>query len=520
MRVLAVTAGCLAICVALCAASAAAEPVGLIEEFDVDGYAFSLTPGPDGNVWFSFDDDLNRPGGSAIGRITPGGKVTMFRAGLNPRSDLGQVVVGPDGNLWFSNHGKRPAIGRITPQGAVTEFSAGLGPESKPGAIVAGPDGNIWFADGGKPRAIGRVTPSGEITEFSAGLDQASPPGGLVADPDGNIWFGAFGATIGRVTPAGSIAEFGDNPHPPPGTLGGPVVGPDGNLWIISGASRPVVARISPLGSIAELSAGLDPQYSLLGPIVPGPDGNLWFAARGQARRTGGKLPAFGDATAIGRITPSGEIATFNRCLHHGPPYTGPSSLVAGPDGNIWFTSTTTRSLPNVGTPPAIGRITPGGEITEFRAGLSYASTPDGIIVGPDGALWFTDRELGKIGRFAPSATPANTFLVGAAHRAKRNGRTSLSIIAPGPGVFILEQVGLISARNRLTRLAAGQVTEATGTAASCGRANPRLALKGLARKRLRRYGFITLKVKVSFTPDDGSPYSEYARVGVGLQRR
>jgi hypothetical protein len=190
-------------------------------------------------------------------------------------------------------------------------------------------------------------------------------------------------------------------------------------------------------------------------------------------------LPAFGDATAIGRITPNGEVATFNRCLHHGPPYTGPSSLVAGPDGNIWFTSTTTRSLPNVGTPPAIGRITPSGEITEFRAGLNYASTPDGIIVAPDGALWFTDRELGKIGRLLPSAAPANTFLVGAARRVKRNGLTKLTIIAPSSGLFSVEQVGLISARNRLTRLAAGQTSSATATATACGRANLRLALKG-----------------------------------------
>jgi hypothetical protein len=107
---------------------------------------------------------------------------------------------------------------------------------------------------------------------------------------------------------------------------------------------------------------------------------------------------------------------------------------VLGPDGNVWFTNHTTRSLPNVGAPPAIGRINPSGQITEYRAGLSYASSPNGIITGPDGALWFTDRELHSIGRIVPSSAPANTFLVEPAKRARRNGVTRVPVTVPGPG--------------------------------------------------------------------------------------
>lgn len=193
-------------------------------------------------------------------------------------------------------------------------------------------------------------------------------------------------------------------------------------------------------------------------------------------------------------------------------------SLTPGPDGNVWFTNHTTRSLPNVGTPPAIGRITPGGEITEYRAGMLYASSPDGIVAGPDGALWFTDRELHAIGRLVPEGAPPNTFLVRPARRAGRNGLTGVPIAVPGPGALEVEQIGLLSARSRLTHFHRRRSTAAN--APTCGATSVPIALKGIAGKRLRRYGFITLKAKVTFTPEGGSPYSEFASIPVGLRRR
>ncbi len=50
-------------------------------------------------------------------------------------------------------------------------------------------------------------------------------------------------------------------------------------------------------------------------------------------------------------------------------------SIVAGPDGNLWFSETC-----------GIGRITPGGAITEFP--LASCTWPLGITVGPDGNVW------------------------------------------------------------------------------------------------------------------------------------
>lgn len=497
--------GCLAIVAVLCAASASAAPVGLIEEFDVDGWAYSLTPGPGGDVWFTFDRDPVRVGDAAIGRVTPGGKTTFFRAGLDPRSGLGDMVLGPDGNLWFADAGRRPAIGRVTPTGEITEFRAGLDPRSKPAVLVAGPDGNVWFTDVGPTPAIGRITPGGEVTEFSAGLNAWSSPSGIVLGADGNLWFDNNSATaaVGRITPQGAITEFGPGPASGDSLL---VLGPDGNIWFVADSFKTsAIARVTPSGAISGFDAGLSPGTLLLGPLTAGLDGNVWFAARGRE-------------AAIGRITSSGEIAEFDRCLHQGPQYTGPNSIAAGPDGNVWFTSATTRSLPSIGTPPAIGRITPQGEITEFRAGMAYASGPSGIVAGPDGALWFTDHELQSIGRLVPPTAPPNTFILRPSTPAGKSGVTRVPVAVPGPGTLAIKPIGLLSARNRLTRLR--RPTAARAAAASCGNTKVRLALKGVARERLRRYGFIDLKAKVTFTPAGGSPYSEYASIPVALRRR
>src|SRR5262249_12446735 len=61
-------------------------------------------------------------------------------------------------------------------------------------------------------------------------------------------------------------------------------------------------------------------------------------------------------------------------------PNTEPEGITRGPDGNLYFAEI-----------HAIGRITPGGQITEFRQGLSPASEPVEITAGPDGNVCFTD---------------------------------------------------------------------------------------------------------------------------------
>ena len=69
-----------------------------------------------------------------------------------------------------------------------------------------------------------------------------------------------------------------------------------------------------------------------------------------------------------------------------------PEAITLGPDGNVWFLEKNANK---------IGRITPSGTITEFAIPTAKAQPFGGIVTGPDGALWFTEDEANKIGRIS-----------------------------------------------------------------------------------------------------------------------
>jgi virginiamycin B lyase len=63
---------------------------------------------------------------------------------------------------------------------------------------------------------------------------------------------------------------------------------------------------------------------------------------------------------------------------------------VVGPDGALWFTESRAN---------AIGRITPHGDITEYLIGGGPNRGLGHIMLGSDGNLWFTENAGDKIGR-------------------------------------------------------------------------------------------------------------------------
>src|SRR5260370_25445240 len=89
------------------------------------------------------------------------------------------------------------------------------------------------------------------------------------------------------------------------------------------------------------------------------------------------------NGNAIGRITTGGRITEFRLPGTCGKYLTcGPWGITAGPDGNLWFT----EEIGNV-----IGRITPSGSFSAFRIPTA-SSRPEGITVRPDGNVWFTEE--------------------------------------------------------------------------------------------------------------------------------
>jgi virginiamycin B lyase len=73
-------------------------------------------------------------------------------------------------------------------------------------------------------------------------------------------------------------------------------------------------------------------------------------------------------------------------------PAAAPLGISPGPDGAIWFTERDAGR---------IGRLDRDGTMTEF-AGLAGGATPEHLTAGPDGNLWFTDPGTNQIGQITP----------------------------------------------------------------------------------------------------------------------
>ncbi len=73
-----------------------------------------------------------------------------------------------------------------------------------------------------------------------------------------------------------------------------------------------------------------------------------------------------------------------------------PEGITVGPDGNLWFT----EESPCCGFGNNIGRIspTPSHKLAEFPVPTA-GSGPVGITAGPDGNLWFTEFAANQIGQ-------------------------------------------------------------------------------------------------------------------------
>jgi virginiamycin B lyase len=68
-----------------------------------------------------------------------------------------------------------------------------------------------------------------------------------------------------------------------------------------------------------------------------------------------------------------------------------PTGIAAGPDGNLWFTEKNANQL---------ARITTAGVITEYPL-PTPSSGPDKVTAGADGNIWFTEHTAGRLATFS-----------------------------------------------------------------------------------------------------------------------
>ncbi len=159
-----------------------------------------------------------------------------------------------------------------------------------------------------------------------------------------------------------------------------------GHLWFLesitimdsdSSQSFPKIGELSPTGQLTEFPIPGN-ENSVFNSIMAAPDGNIWFTSS----------PDY--------FTDSSSISTIDKLTHDGvvteyqiPAGISAQSLIVGPDRNIWFSVIDATNADTSGINSGkIGRITPEGRIKIFN--VSNAISINGIAKGVDGRIWFT----------------------------------------------------------------------------------------------------------------------------------
>jgi virginiamycin B lyase len=288
------------------------------------------------------------------------------------------ITVGPDNNLWFLEEGLNGVsfMGRITTAGAITEFST-TGVEAS--AIGKGADGTIWFEDSTddpEPQ-IFRITTAG--VTLAAFVPQPDSGGAmwnsLTIMADGmNTWIGQL--DVNGVV-ANQVLLLNSNPTvirriTVPGGGGLMTKGSDGNLWV---AVPSALARVDANNVVTNFA------ISVANGLTSGPDGNLWFS-----EKTANKIGHMNVNT--GMVTDQFPVPT---------PSSSPGMMVST-SNLVWFTEL---------APPRLAHMTMAGVATECP--LPDTPTAYGnnytIVAGPDGAVWFTGIGASnsvKVYRYSP----------------------------------------------------------------------------------------------------------------------
>jgi streptogramin lyase len=307
-----------------------------------------------------------------------GGSIAEYALPASGGFGLG-VTSGPDLRVWFAT--ANGTAGRIDPANPLDVAEYFLpGRLSTNGAqargIATGTDGNLWVTEGPANLIAEVPTSGGPIQEFPPSpcnaigdLNRRFCIANIAADGAGNLWITEFiKDRIGRINPLDpthTITEFDLHSCAPfPCRPLDIATGPDGNAWFTL-ANGSEVARVTPSGVITYFTIdGVSPQG-----IAAGADGQIYF----------NEFSATTGQDEIGRLDINGnQTGTFP--IHNGA---NAQTLALGADGNIW--------IPELGL-DSLGHLSPAGVYGEVGLPCTYVR-PFGISSGPDGGIWFTDRQ-------------------------------------------------------------------------------------------------------------------------------
>ena len=327
-----------------------------------DSQTVTLTLGGNTKVFLTF-----RPNVRAIVSADFVGTPTFQEFPIPSGAPPFLITWGFSGDLWFTEP-EFNRVAKITSAGVITEFGVPT-PGANPLGIatVGGPD--AWFTEFNANK-IGHVTSAGVFQEFTIPTLNSGPYG-IIPGPTGGYWFTEYlGNKIGFINNAGTITEF-NIPTANAFPVGIDWVTTD-RLWFTeTGTGK--VGSITLSGVITEFP--VPSGAGGLGRIATGYDGidfvDMWFVETG--------------ADKVAKIASDGTVTEFN--LQGG---TSPFDL------NYAFDGATYVPEPDANL---IARINPVGVMFEFQVPTPNAqpfSVPQ--AGGPDGKVWFTERNGRKIG--------------------------------------------------------------------------------------------------------------------------
>ncbi|MDQ6807009.1 MAG: hypothetical protein M3065_19080 [Actinomycetota bacterium] len=260
--------------------------------------------------------------------------------------------------------------------------------------LTVGPDGALWYS-ATRDGAIGRISRTHAVTEFSAAMPAASLPAQIVSGPDGALWFADDGTdAIGRITTTGRVTEYALAPGS--GPLG--IAAAPGGLWFTE-SRRGAIGFITSAGEVTQLlSLG---RHSAPAGIAYGPGAKLWVAESAadvvaEVQLTGAFVNSRGKVVKAPAVVRTVAL----------PPFAGPFGVAAGPDGNVWVTELDGGRIARVSPTGVLTEFGPRGAVTGLKGGVPphVLAGPEGIVAGPGGALWFTLHDRDGVGRIFPPA--------------------------------------------------------------------------------------------------------------------
>jgi virginiamycin B lyase len=352
------------------------------------------------------------------------------------------ITAGPKETLWFSDQAN---LVRMSMTGGIHEFvltftEGGMTFGFGPIWLTTGADGKLYLGCGNctDPTAgggvIGVATTGGKLTVHKVPSKDIVGSNGLAVGPDGNVWFAEMGH-IAKITPGGAVSEYAYPSGESNNTSSTPVTGPDGNVWFTEYFKLKVAKIVPSTHVITEF----DVSSECSGPqgLAVGTDNKLYFNC---------------SSNTLASITTAGVLGP-TIANQYGTP-NEPGDVITGPNGHIWFaTTTTTLGEYNESNGTLTGHLPP------FSTGDVL-----GLAVGSDTNIWGTDND-GYIDVYILaqlSVTPKSLTFTGIGQMqtltASYNGPstlsavsadTSIATVSPGnsKNTFVVTSVGVGSTK-------------------------------------------------------------------------